>query len=52
MRGLFALGAVIARRRDDAHAEMMLPKTIDHDAGRQRMFFARQPAGQSGSPSR
>ena len=42
----FAEFAEVARRADDAFAEMVLPDAVDHDAGRQRVVRPRQPFGQ------
>ena len=46
MRRPFAAEAEIARRGDDALAEMVLPEAIDHHAGRERMLRAGDPPGQ------
>ena len=42
--GRLAHDAEIAGRGDDADAEMVLPETIDDDAGRQRVVLPRQPS--------
>src|SRR5262249_43394454 len=50
MRGLRPVDAKITRGADNALAEMMLPETIDKDAGRQRMVRVRDPLGQGNAP--
>ena len=46
MRRPLAQVAEVARRADDAAAEVMLPDAVDDDAGRQRVVLARRWLGQ------
>src|SRR5438067_4633287 len=46
MRRRFAQPAEITRRANEALPEVMLPKTVDQDAGRQGMIRGGQPTGQ------
>ena len=46
MRGSAAAGAEVVLRRYQAGAEMVLPDTVDHDAGRERIARVREPLGQ------
>ena len=50
MRRLAAVEAEIARRLDEAGAEVGLPETIDHDAGEQRIARAADPGRQPLAP--
>src|ERR1700730_15679747 len=46
MRRLLSLFAEVARRADDALAEMILPNAVPHDAGRQWMVRPGDPLSQ------
>ena len=47
MRWQHAICAKIARRRDDAPAEMMLPDAVHHHAGGERIVGLTEPARQA-----
>ena len=47
VRGTFAHLAEVIRRSDDALSKMMLPDTVYHHAGGERIFGAGNPRGQS-----
>src|SRR5436309_7835157 len=50
MAGEGALLAEVAWRADEALAEMILPQTIDHDPGRQRVGGVSDPLRQGQAP--